>query len=228
MKTQSKWDHVDFGTKPTTLDIQRISVTINPDIMIKDYAQAYLRECLRVNPVKFEALKASLTFDAIYEYFCTILKIRIDSCSLNGSEHWRQAKTLYIPEFLQFAISQVGVVIDQTRGLEFVPVMDYDYDIHKAIQMSTIISAFTADGLVAFKDAFPRDSEGDAEVMSFNVVKEYIYSISSKATPIASYVAAFLGLKIKETRDFGQLYRVRYDDIKFITEMLINERGIYD
>lgn len=221
---EARFKNLNFGTKVSTVKQETVEVTINPE-MFRDYAQAYVKEALRINPLAFQEI--GLTSEELYDYFIFLLISRIESLSPKGCKLWRELKACYIPDFFQFVLTQVGVVIDQASGLKFVPVYsgakpDVDY-----LATSSKIEFFTHYGLTACKDAMPRGVEGDLETMSFIIIGDYVYGRNETLTPLCSYVAAFLGLKLSEELTFKMLYRVRYDDVEFIKSMLINERSIY-
>lgn len=224
--------NLDFGTKPSTAHLDKIVVYLDPT-MLDDYGKAYLKEARRVNPKRFETIfsdtekaEADMT-----RYLQGILAIRLECISPEGCKNWRRAKALQIPAFVQFAISEVGEVIDRTYGLKFIPRMDPEvdtqYDIDWMLDFSDNLAAFKDEGLAAEKDAFPRGNEGDPDVMNYVVVDSYVMGRTDTQTPIGSYVAAFLGFKLKEEITFKMLYRVRYDDVDFIRDMLMHTPSIF-
>lgn len=224
MITKESFPNLNFGTKPTTVGLEVIEVTINPDLLISGYADAYSKELYRRNPGR--AQQVNLTADNLYSYFKGCLAIRIESLTGN-CKVWRQAKSLLIPAWIEFTLSQVGVVIDTDRGLRLQPTFSYDYDINELLETSNKLRSFMADGLVLNRDAFPRSDEGDPDTMSMAIIDGFVQSQSRDAHPITSYIAAFLGFKIKEEAVFKLLYRVRYDDVNFISSMLLREGSIY-
>lgn len=221
---EATFSQLDFGTKATTVKFEEIQVTINPDLIINDYAEAYSKELHRRNPSR--ASTVGVTKDELFEYFKTLLAIRVESIS-NDCKVWRQAKALLIPTWMEFVLSRVGEVIDNDRGLKITPIFEFDYDINRAFETSDKLRAFLSDGLVLHKDAFPRTPDGDVETMSMVIIDDYVTSQTKDAHPIASYVAAFLGYKLKEELAFKMLYRVRYDDVNFISSMLLREGTVY-
>lgn len=228
--SNTNFESLNFQTKPTTVAMEEIKVVINPDLFIKGYAKAYVKELTRRNPVRMEAV--GLTEGELNMYFEGLLELRVQSVT-NSCPMWRQAKQLLVPSWIEFILTQVGEVVDIDRGLKITPIMtDADVKDEKAwmeqmLAVSSKLQAFLSDGVVMHKDALPRGTEGDVDTMSMAVINDYIMSMSKQAHPISSYAAAFLGLKIQEESSFKMLYRVRYDDVEYIRTMLLNENSIY-
>lgn len=218
----NKFGSLDFGTKPTTTTLESIFVEVDPTAMLRDFAAAYLDELMRRNLDR--ATATGLTVDDLDQYFTGLLRLRV--MFVNGnSQYWRQAKALWIPSWIEAVISNLGEVIDVDRGLIFKPVMKGDVNIDDLLRVSDALRLFTADGLGLHKDAFPRRTEGDPDVMSMAIIDGFIRSMSA-VHPIASYMAAFAGLKLQQEESFKILYRVRYDDFNFVKAMLMREGSI--
>jgi hypothetical protein len=215
--------NLDFGTViSTSAALQTIEVEIDPELIMKDYARVFTANLQRVNHDKF--LDSGITQEKVFDYFKGILKIRVESVQ-NNCPNWRKAKALYIPAWVQFAISRVGEYIDRKRGLKFVPVYEEQYDLSSMLEFSITLSSWVEDGIDMFKDAFPRDREGDPDTMSLAVIDNYVKGIN-QVPSINSYIAAFLGFKLKSDNNFAMLYRIRYDDVDFISSSLLNTREI--
>lgn len=221
---KARFMNLNFDTKPSTVKQETVYVTVNPE-MFNDYADAYVAEARRINPVAFEELH--LTSDELRDYFLYLLICRLESLSPNGCPEWRKLKACYIPDFFQFVLSQIGVYIDQTHGLKFIPKYDGQKPNINYLEISGKIEFYTRFGLAATKDSMPRGNDGDPDTMGFVILGDYVYGRNEIQAPLCSYVAAFLGLKLSEEATFKMLYRVRYDDVEFIKDMLINERSIY-
>lgn len=218
---------LNYGTKPTGAKMETVYVMLNPELMMKDFAVAYEGELYRRNPNL--AQRSGLTSDDLYEYFVGILAIHIEHDNRGSIKDWRRAKEIYIPAWIQHTISMVGTYVDQIRGLKFIPTLTdangkaYPYDVSKMLKISEMLAPFRVDGLKIFKDAFPRITEGDPEVMSMVIAESCVRSMTPDSHPASSYVAAFLGFKLKEELAWVNLYRVKYDDISLIHEMLLRE-----
>lgn len=228
ISSTAKFKDLNFGTKPTTDTYDTIYVSINPDMILSDFAQAYYYEMQRRNAPKFDSFVSNgrLTVEKLDNYFKSIIMIRIQAVQ-GHCPVWRQAKRILIPTWIQFVISLLGEYVDINKGFKIVPTFDYDYNIEELIEFSSVIKSFSEDGLTMHEDAFPRDVEGDADTMSMVVIDGYVKSMTETAAPIMSYVNAFLGAKLEEEAAFKILYRVRYDDVRFIRDMLLHEEAIY-
>lgn len=223
MNATESYRNLDFGTKPSTAEIQEVVVTVSGD-MVADYAAAYIREAQRLNPLKFQQLE--LTIEEVENYLLALLAIRIESLQPGGSPNWRSAKQMTIPSFFQFVLAMIGIVTDHIYGLKFIPTFTHEYDIKEMLEISSKIESLIVDGLPASKDAMPRTIEGDKDVMSFVILGSYVFGRTENLAPIASYVAAFLGFKLQEEATFKMLYRVNYEDVAFIRDSLMHERSI--
>lgn len=223
-----QYESMDFGTTVTTSSYDQITVTINPEVMVDDYAAAVAADLQRRNPTRYAVINKQLkdkekgSLDTLVpKYVRTLLAIRVES--IKGScPNWRQARELNIPPYIQYVLSQIGEVNDIDRGLKITPSFEYEYDIQEALDISSIIEFFTADGVVLLKDAFPRSKQGDKETMSLAIIDNYVKGID-RTHPAKSYITVFLGMKLQEETNLRALYRIRYDDIDFVKSMLLNE-----
>lgn len=214
---------LNYGTKPTTMSLETINVMVEPTTFVGDYAKAYCAELLRRNPDRFDA--SELDEEELNAYFLGLIGIRLDQIQGN-CKVWRQAKELYIPSWIQFILSGIGIVTDYNRGLALSPKFKSDYDIDRMLNTSNKLRVFSSDGVSMHKDAFPRDVEGDPDMMGMAIINGYVQSMTEIPHPIQSYVAAFLGLRLEEEATYKMLYRVRYDDVNFIKQMLMHEEAI--
>ena len=215
---------MNFGSAgPVPAKLETIAVTIDPSIMVDQYADAFVKETTRVAPLIFE--RVGLTVEEMRSYARFILKQRV--LSVKGEcKNYRQCKNLYIPSFLQYAISMIGEVIIRPKGIKLVP--EYDDDVislQEALAISDKVSAF-ADKLQMVRDAMPRDSKGDVDVMSTALIAGYAMSIEKVEHESSAYVAAFLGFKLQEELAFRVLYRVQYDDVDYITSAILSRKEI--
>lgn len=217
------FQNLNFGTKPTGVKLEKVIVTIDPSFMIGDFAQAYAAELNRRNPVRFNAI--GLTKDDLNYYFTNLIVMRVESVR-DQFKHWREAKALLIPSWIEFTMTCIGEVIDHDRGLDIIPECEGEYDFAKMLEISSKLRSFQSDGVQLHRDAFPRTKDGDVDTMSMAIIGDYVYSQSKDATPIFSYVAAYLGFKLKEEQSFKMLYRVRYDDVGYIRSMLLSEESV--
>lgn len=225
MMNNEAFANLNFGTIPTTVKLDEVSINLDSSIILKQFAVAYAKDLARRQPVR--AKEVNLTAEELYEYFQGLLKIRVDSihgtCSV-----WRQAKALYMPCWIEFVLTQIGIVVDRERGLKLDPKFEFTLDMEKMKETSERLSSFmTGEGAVVLvKDAFPRKEEGDMETMSMAIIGDYVCSMAKTSHPIASYVAGFLGFTLEKETAFKMLYRVRYDDIEMLRELLIAEHSI--
>lgn len=213
---------LDFGTKPTTVSYDTIDVQINPEVLVESFSGAYVNELTRRNPVRADSVL--LDKDELYYYFQGLIAIRV--LTVRGENKvWREAKMLYIPAWIETVMSMIGKVVDVDHGLVLNPVYDFTFDMKEMFRISEKLRAFLPDGVVLHRDAFPREVEGDKDVMAMAIIDGYVHGMNH-VHPIASYIAAFLGFKLVQEANFKILYRVRYDDVQFITNMILQEEGL--
>lgn len=224
--SQKYFEGLDFGTTITTSSYDTISVTLDPNVMIRDYGQAVAKDLQRRNPERYNAISSQLgdgqsveSLLADYMEGLVILRVQMikDKCVV-----YRQAKRLAIPPYVQFAISQIGEARDIDHGRVIVPELSGDVDIDKMLGTSKLLECFTADGVVLLFDAFPRTKEGDLETMTFALIDNYVKGID-RTHPAKSYISVFLGMKLKEETTWKALYSVRYDNKDFVKSMLMDE-----
>lgn len=217
---------LDLGTsKPTPVTTETIDVIVDSEVMLGKYATAFIREAGRVHASLLD--REGLTEEEVSNYCDFLLDQRV-ACVHDTVTNWRALKTLYIPSWIQFALSTIGRVVIRDRGLIINPIKPerskLTFDEAKTI--SDKIGAFI-DDLQIVQDAMPRDIDGDADVMTSALIAGYVTSMKPITHVVSSYMAAFLGLKLREEMSFRVLYRVQYDDLNFISQALCTDRRLY-
>lgn len=233
-----KFKSLDYGTKPSTSKYEAVDVDINPDLILKDWGDAYARDMERRNVKKYEGTRINLSSgevpldgDLVFKYFANLLKIRVDY--VNDECHvWRQAKRLAMPAWIQFVISEVGLAYDRDRGLKFVPHLElnkkYVMPIDDMLLISVALLSFSNDGKPFFTDAFPRKPEGDIDLMSQALIESFVRGNDAHTAPVISYVTAFLGFTLRKEAELRMLYRITYDDVEFIRSMLVTDEKVLE
>lgn len=238
-QSQSQFENLNLNTVVTTSTYQNIEVQIDPDFMMKDYGKAVVKDLKRRNPERFRAIEeqiaedelfrefeGELSFASLMEAYCSDLaKIRVQSVN-DECTVWREAKSLAIPPYIQFALSQIGTVRDLDAGRKYVPYVDspeLTLSVKQLMAVTDYLRAFTSDGIVLLYDAFPRQKEGDKDAMSYAIIDGYVKGQQKTSNPAKSYVAAFLGMKLKQESDFKCLYSVQYDNAEYVKDRLIEE-----
>lgn len=220
--------NIDLGTtKPTSVDLEVIEVGISSGVVMGNFAQALVREAMRKNPLTYE--KVRLTEEESVQYFDYLMYNRI--LSLKGNPNWRKLKVLYIPSYVQYAMRMIGEVTNHQFGLKFVPVWDgpmpegegdpskgtlITYE--EALVISDKLAAFSED-LQLVQDAMPRNTEGDADVMTTALIARRVHSM--KEVPITkTYLTAFMNFQLRKEMTFKVMYRLQYDDLDYIASAL--------
>lgn len=214
---------LDFGSVANPVAQQDITVVVDPDVMVTDYGRAFFHECERINPQMVE--RVGLTEEECAKYCVYILAKRIQSIAGECAD-WRQLKNLWIPSFVQYAISMIGKVNLRDMGLTITPTLKEGVDIitfAEALATSTKISYFENCVNIVL-DAMPRDDKGDASVMGTAIIAGYVRAIKKVDHIADTYIATFLGFKIKEEMTMGVLYRTQYDDVNYIVSALTARR----
>lgn len=216
---------LDFtGVKPTSVPMERIDVVVDSKVMLDDYAVAFVKECRRNDPRRFE--QSPITAEEMQRYCRFLVSERI-KCLSDNNPNWRLLKNLYIPVFIQYSLSLIGRVQIKDRGLELFPVIDEEVtmSISDALELSSRIGLFESSVQIRL-DAMPRSKEGDLDTMSCALIAGYVRSMREIAHPVSSYIAAFLGFTIRKEQAFSVLYRVQYDDLEFIRSAITNSRQV--
>lgn len=223
---KATFDAIDIGSPaPTSVPMETVVVKITSTALIENYAIAFVNEGWRVNPLR--ALQVDLTKEEVIEYAKYLLNERVKTVHYECKD-WRKLKALYVPAWIQYSLSMVGKVYLRDIGIILDPEMSEEvtYTYEDALKVSEKIGAFERD-LQIFKDAMPRGEFGNKDVMSTALIADYMRSIDKVDHVASTYVAAFLGFKLKEEQAFQAIYRVQYDDIAFITAALATQKGLY-
>lgn len=238
---QNSFENLDFGTVVTTSTYTSVNVKVDPNYMMDGYSRAIDRDIQRRNPVRYDAIlndidkwitqakEGQFNYNDMSEiisyYVVCLCKIRIQAVQ-NKCNVWRLAKQLGIPPYVQFALTMIGEVIDTVHGRKFVPEIDdmMNVNIKLLIEISNLLKAFIDDGITLLFDAFPRSKEGDQDAMSYAIIDGYVKGIERKSIA-KSYIAVFLGLKLKQETELKSLYSIRYDNAEYVRDCLLNELG---
>lgn len=219
------FDSLDLGSaKPTSVPMETVEVELSSENLLGNFARAFVRECYRVNPRLAEQVK--LTEEEVVAYTEYLLAKRIE-CVQGYCADYRKLKSLYIPVWIQYNLAMIGEVIIRDKGLRLIPVITNPSDLsfEDALLISDKIGAFE-DDLQIVKDAMPRSTEGNRDVMSTALIAGYVRSIEKVEHVASTYVTAFLGMKLKEEVAMQVMYRVQYDDYQFIATALMH-RGLF-
>jgi hypothetical protein len=212
------------NSKPTSVRTEMIEVEVGTDSLVGDYAHSFIAEAHRVAPLSAE--KVNLTDKEITNYCDFLLAKRIEQVHENCPE-WRKLKTLWVPVFIQYVLRMIGRVDIFERGLTMMPTMEKDdiITLPEAFAISEKLGSLSRD-LQMVQDAMPRSIYGDKDVMTSAMIAGYARSMEDVGHVSATYVAAFLGAKLKNEVAFKVLYRVQYDDAEFIRTALIANKAV--
>lgn len=232
------FEDLDLGSNPPiSVETKPIYVKVGTDCaLLGEYARAFVRSAFSVNPQRAE--QVSLTEDEMVNYVDFLLTQRIRSIN-DECKIWRQLKSLYIPCFVQYALSQIGEVLLRDYGLEIIPVLvdpttkegqAHPYPETITLEEAQAISrklAYFRDDLAMVSDAMPRGHQGDIDTMSCILADGYVRSLQRVEHPVSTYLAAFIGNKLVDEQAFAPFYRVQYDDVSYIRSALLNSEKIY-
>lgn len=221
----NKFEDLDYGSRSYGISVEELSLTFNLS-MFSDYAKAYYGEIQRRNIRKLES--SELSVEELETYFKSLFIIRIKSLGISGFKEWRQARQLYIPAWIQLIISKYGVLNKPEFGIRIVPTIDGIVNVNDLLVTSNKLSSFMDDGMFMVKDGFPREAEGDVDVMMMAVFENQVRGIirPDNPSPLAQLVTAFTNAKIEQDTTLKALYRISYDDVDFIKSMLLNDRRL--
>lgn len=211
------------GTKPISVPTETIHVEVTSDNLLGNYAKAFVAEAYRVAPLRAEQVK--LTEEEVQNY-CEFLLYQRVLCATNECKDFRKLKVLYIPVWIQYNLSMIGLVDIRDKGLRLVPTMaEPKMTLDEAYVVSEKIGSFERD-LQIVQDAMPRDFHGDKDVMSTALIAGYVRAIEKVEHVASTYVTAFLGMKLREEAAMSVLYRVQYDDVGYIANVLTTDKRI--
>lgn len=225
MNDKVSFANLDLGSAPPTYTkMDEIIVHLSAENLLGDYAKGFVREAWRVHPRRAE--QVALTAAEVQEYAHYLLYQRV--LYVRGEcKDFRALKTLWIPSYLQHALSKVGEYVNRIKGFWFKPDCEPStMTLDDARKVSNKIAAFE-NCLQVVRDAMPRGTDGDPEVMTTTLIANYVAAMDQLSHVSVSYLTAFLGLKVKQEIAMSSLYKVRYDDIEFIQCALTYEKGIY-
>jgi len=215
-----------FAARPASAEVTLIEVTVGLNSMIGDYANAFVHEAYVRTPLRAE--QVGLTVEELNQYLDFLLFQRIECIHLRCTG-FRKLKPLLIPAFFQYVLCQIGEVIDSQYGYHILPISADEADpitLARAFEISHKLEGLK-DDMALVRDAMPRSTQGNPDVMITAVIADYVRSMKVLEHPISSYVSAFLNLKLQKEAALGVLYRVRYDDVGFIRASMMGREEIF-
>lgn len=221
-----QFQNIDLGSvKPTSIPMDRIEVSVGLSQMVTDYGKAFVKEARRKNPLRMDQI--NLTPEEVTDYCDYLFTKRIESI-MDQCPDWRKLKNLYIPAYVQYAMAMIGIVTIRNRGIQLIPVDNHPSQMtfEQALEISEKIGMLQ-DDLQVVHDAMPRGEEGNIDVMSTALIAGYVRSLGEVGHVSATYVTAFMDMKLKQETAFQTLYRVQYDDVDYIQSALLTQRGLY-
>jgi len=219
-----QFDFTISDVKPTARKHEKVEVVLNPDQVLGNFARVFVNEAVRRNPLTFD--RVNLTVDEVESYVHFLVHRRIQ-CVHQACTDWRKLKILWIPAYVQYCLRLVGRVNLQEEGLDLMPVLADTVKVitfEQAVDISEKISAFEHD-LQLVQDGMPRDSKGNVDVMSTALIAGYVCA-RKKVHVAATYVCAFVGMKLKQEVAFQALYRLQYDDLDYIATALMTHKVV--
>lgn len=216
----------DLGSNPAiTVPMETVEAVLSKDNLVCDYATAFCREAARINPAL--AQQVQLNEDELREYAMYLLTKRVEII-YDKCPDYRKLKSLYIPGYLQYSLSLIGIVFDRPMGLKLVPVLQEPSQMtfEQALSVSEKIGSFER-FMPIFQDAMPRSVEGDAQLMATAMIEGTVRSYKRDVHPSHIHVCRYLGIMLKREKDFRVLYRVQYDDVAFITATLLSNKRVF-
>lgn len=225
-KTAEKFNNIDFHlSKPIPDSLKTIEVVITSENLLDDYARAFVNEGYRVNQLK--AQRVQLTEQEMIDYCGYLLTKRVQ-CVDRTIKDFRDLKLLWIPAWIQHALSLVGEVIDRKQGFKITPIMEEPskMSFQEALRISEKIGAFEND-LQMVQDAMPRKLDGNENVMMTALIADRVRGIKEVEHDTFVVVSVFLGMKIKEEALYASYYVHRYDDPDYIRAAFTATRDIY-
>jgi len=214
------------GTKVSTGGLEDIVIGIDPELVIRQYAELTANRISYLNPERAETV--GITKEMIFDYLLFLLDARVKV--VNGEKvAVHQLKVLNVPSWIEFVLNQIGVVVKYEYGLrikpKLIPKVTVKYE--DALAVSTKLKAFERDGLVLVNTALSRKIDGDEDTMSFAVVDHVTRGLGPNQHPLKSYVACFLGQKLIDEMAWKVLFRVSYDSISVVMQQLLNSEAIW-
>lgn len=220
-----------LGAKPVPTNFIDIKVTVNSE-RVDVYAEAFVMESVRKAPLLSE--KYPISKNEMIAYTRFLLSQRV--AQVNGNcPLWRRLKVLYIPDFIQLALDKIGIAIDRTYGIKFVPEFSTDgfdsgevdgtFDISEAIEFSEKLSLYE-DYIHMQKDAMPRKIEGDLHTMSMIAIDGYLRSYLTDCHEEAEAIAAFWNSHVVEDQVVNALFRQTYDPVDYVMTALRSSRSV--
>lgn len=217
-------------TKPVAAPMITIEVEISLAVLVGQYVKAFVRKTRNAN--SYLAEQHPINAQDLKRYIAFLVKTRIDIVSEAFTMPIHKLSPLWIPVYVQWALSNIGRCVIRERGITLVPVFSEkqvsesgDSEVIKpmtyaeAIQFSTETLDLWSSEIAMVQKAMPKDIGGDVDVMSCALIENKVRGLHSGIIPARTYVSAFLGMKIRKENAFGVLYRTEYADIAFLEEV---------
>jgi hypothetical protein len=213
----------DSVPKSTHIGLETVEVEIPANTLLGDYATAFVQEAELRHPDRAD--RVGLKQDELLEYCKFLISKRVATVHRTVTDAGK-LRDLYIPDFIQLCLETIGEVVYDEMSVVLIPV-------YKAKVMSLDEAYNVSRKLAQFKDllrmnrnAMPRGTEGDVEVMS-SILSEQHVRCMREIHPVSAIVTSFLGLTIQKEIILSSLYRVEYRNASAIRRAVLQREEMF-
>lgn len=215
-------DCTDVVPNPVPIRMVELEVKVNPETLFRDYVIAFVQECENRHPERVD--KVALAEEELFEYCRYLLSQRVAIVRHTVKAPGR-LRDLFIPDFIQLCLESVGEVVSMELNVTILPKQtECKLDFDGAFQVSNKLYRW-ADLMRVRKDAMPRGSDGDVEVMSSILAEDHVWSMKD-VHPTSVVVAAFLGLTVKKEIMVSSLWKAEYRNASAIRRAFLQREGL--
>lgn len=217
------------NTHTSTAKLQEIPVRMDL-LLFEQFAKGLEADLQRRNWKLFD--NSNISVEDLFKYLALPLVYRIsdfegvpknetNSFKYYGDLPRHQVNNLNYPFWIEHVVAQVGIAVDYDYGLKFVPqlLLTEEVNLHldrdKIIAIHHLLGAYEEYGLALVTNVLPKGTEGNIDVMAMTIIEDIVKSYKH-LHPAGSYVAAFLGNKIAQQKEWSSLFRVSYEEVEYI------------
>lgn len=222
---------VEMAQNTQTKAAKLEQVPVKMDLLLfEQFAKGLEADLKRRNWQLFD--KSGISVDDLFKYLALPLVYRIsdfegvpkhetNSFKYYGDLPRHQVNNLNYPFWIEHVVAQVGIAVDYDYGLKFVPQLILNEEVQltlsreKIIDIHHLLGAYEEHGLAVVTNVLPKGTEGNIDVMAMTIIEDIVKSYKH-LHPAGSYVAAFLGNKIAQAKEWSALFRVSYEEVEYI------------
>jgi len=213
----------DAVPSPVWVSMLEIDAEICSETLFQDYVDAFIQECEVRHPMRAE--KVAITKEELLSYCKFLLAKRVALVRRTITDAGK-LRDLYVPDFIQVCLEAIGECVSMELAVSITPTFTAEVmTLDEAYEVSKKLARWS-DVMRVNRDALPRSTEGDVEVMSSILAENHVRSMKD-IHPTSVIVSAFLGLTVQKELLLSTIYKVEYRHASSIRRAVLQREEFF-